>query len=165
MDRRTRDLMFSSKHLNAITPQDFYDQLDDEFEFELDLAADEDNNKCKFYYDEATNALEQDWAGHCWCNPPYGRGIGAWVDKAAEEDAEGEALIVMLLPARTDTKWFKTVAKTVDEIRFVEGRLRFEGNDASAPFPSMVAIWYGNYYKIGRVLEGKYKWNLIWRRI
>jgi len=162
VDKRTTEMMFSSEDLNAVTPQDFFEQLNEEFDFETDLAADEKNTKCKYYYDAEANALEQDWTGRCWCNPPYGRKIGQWVDKAADSP---DALVVMLLPARTDTRWFSTIADTADEIRFVQGRLKFEGNDASAPFPSMIVIWYGrNFYKIGNYPEGPYNWNLIWRR-
>lgn len=171
MDKKTCDVMFSSGDLNAITPDDFFAQLDREFEFQLDLAADESNTKCAYFYDEETNALKQDWTGRCFCNPPYGRKIGRWIDKAADEaekkligDKGEHPLVVMLLPARTDTRWFQTITDTADEIRFVKGRLRFVGNRASAPFPSMVAIWYGSYHKIGSYPEGPYEWNLIWRR-
>ena len=156
--------MFSSEDMNAVTPQDFFDQLNGEFAFELDLAADEKNTKCDYYYDERVNSLEQDWTGHCWCNPPYGRSIGQWVDKAARESKAHGSLIVMLLPARTDTKWFTRIADTADEIRFVKGRLKFEGQIASAPFPSMIAIWYGRYLGWIGGEEGPYQWNLIWRR-
>lgn len=164
MDKRTQKMMFSSEDLNAITPQDFYEQLNEEFGFQTDLAADKKNTKCQYYYDEDANALEQDWAGICWCNPPYGRNLLRWVAKAAVEAEETGGLVVMLLPARTDTRWFRVVADTADEIRFIQGRLKFEGNDTSAPFPSMLAIWYGKYHKVGKYVEGPYNYNLIWRR-
>lgn len=162
--------MFSSEDMNAVTPQDFFDQLNTEFQFTLDAAASVANAKCKVYYDEEANALTKHWRGRVWCNPPYGRTIGNWIDKAVEETARPspECCVVMLLPARTDTKWFKTISETADEIRFVKGRLKFSGKDA-APFPSMIAIWYGNLTiqtadAIRRSsLYGPYEWNLVWR--
>lgn len=71
----------------------------------------------------------------------YGREIGPWVEKARRE-AERGALVVGLLPARTDTAWFhEHVYRAATEIRFLKGRLKFEGAAASAPFPSMIAVW------------------------
>lgn len=71
----------------------------------------------------------------------YGREIGPWVEKARRE-AERGALVVGLLPARTDTVWFhEYVYRAATEIRFLKGRLKFEGAAASAPFPSMIAVW------------------------
>lgn len=72
-----------------------------------------------------------------WCNPPYGRQIGEWVKKAAESGAP----VVMLLPARTDTRWFHDYIYGKAELRFVRGRLKFGDSRNSAPFPSMIAIF------------------------
>jgi phage N-6-adenine-methyltransferase len=171
MDKRTRKLMHSSKDMDAVTPQDFYEQMNREFNFELDLAADESNTKCKYYYDEEANSLKQPWEGRCWCNPPYGRGVIAWVNKAAYEAGcvrvkSPGPLVVMLLVPRTDTEWFRIAAQTADEIRFIKGRLQFEGQPNKAPFPSCVVIWYGSHnvapYK--KRDDDKYTYNLIWRR-
>ena len=87
------------------TPQDFFDQLDKEFDFDLDTCALEGNAKCTNYYTPEQDGLSLPWTGTVWCNPPYGRQIGKWVEKAARSAAEG-ATVVMLLPARTDTRWF-----------------------------------------------------------
>lgn len=73
----------------------------------------------------------------CWCNPPYGRQIGAWVKNAAEVDST----VVMLLPARTDTAWFHDYIYGKAEIRFIRGRLKVGGSKNSAPFPSMVVVF------------------------
>ena len=173
MDKRTRKLMHSSKNMEEGTPQDFYEQLHREFDFEIDLAADKKNTKCKYYYDEEANALEQLWEGRCWCNPPYGRGVIAWVRKAADEatttrhhSKPNRPLIVMLLVPRTDTQWFQLAAETADEIRFIKGRLQFEGQPNKAPFPSCVVIWYGSHRVAPHKYtnEDKYTYNLIWRR-
>lgn len=72
-----------------------------------------------------------------YCNPPYGREIGKWVKKAAESDTT----VVMLLPARTDTKWFHEYIYGKAEVRFIKGRLKFGDSKNSAPFPSMVVIY------------------------
>ena len=73
-------------------------------------------------------------------NPPYGRAIGKWVEKAYREACRG-ALVVGLLPARTDTKWFHDFIYHKAQIRFLRGRLKFSGAIYSAPFPSMIVIW------------------------
>lgn len=80
--------------------------------------------------------------GTVWCNPPYGREIGKWVEKAYKESLEG-VTVVMLLPARTDTKWFHDYIYGKAEIRFVRGRLKFGDSKNSAPFPSMVVVYRG----------------------
>lgn len=76
-----------------------------------------------------------------FCNPPYGREIGKWVEKAYQENQEHGSLVVMLLPARTDTRWFHDFIYRKAEIRFVRGRLKFGDSKNSAPFPSMVVIF------------------------
>lgn len=75
-------------------------------------------------------------------NPPYGREIGKWVKKAYEESTKG-CTVVALLPSRTDTRYFHDYCyqKPNIEIRFIRGRLRFVGDSASAPFPSMIIIF------------------------
>ena len=136
------DVMFSSKTDLWETPQEFFDKLDAEFHFNLDVCATPENTKCAAYYTPEMDGLSQPWYGRCWCNPPYGRGVGAWVDKAVRSALEG-ATVVMLLPARTDTKWFHQWIYRRAEIRFLPGRLKFGGAKNSAPFPSMVCIWGG----------------------
>ncbi len=166
MDKRTRVLMHSSKNMDEVTPQNFFEQIDREFKFTVDLAADAKNTKCKRYYDEASDALAQDWKSRGWCNPPYGRAVPKWVKKAADEDFRNGGLTVMLLVPRTDTQWFKNAAATADEIRFIEGRLTFEGQEHPAPFPSCLVIWYGKYRVAPYVPheDDQYTYNLIWRR-
>lgn len=136
------DAMFSSKTDLWETPQDFFDQLNAEFHFDLDVCALPENAKCKWYYTPELDGLSQPWDGTCWCNPPYGRGIGAWVRKARSASAAGHT-VVMLLPARTDTRWFHDYIYGPDraEIRFIRGRLKFGGSRNSAPFPSTVVVF------------------------
>lgn len=138
--------MFSSKKDDWTTPPDFFKQLDNEFHFTLDAASSEENHLCKNYFTIETDGLSQDWGGHrVFCNPPYGRQIGKWVQKAWEEAKKPNTTIVMLLPARTDTKWFHNYIYHQAKIRFIKGRLKFGGSQNSAPFPSMVVIW--DYYR------------------
>ena len=144
------DIMFSSATDQWATPQDFFDKLNEEFHFTLDVAADESNHKCEKYYDIITDGLAQPWTHThthtsqevVWCNPPYGREIGKWVEKAYNESLTG-VTVVMLLPARTDTKWFHDYIYGKAEIRFVRGRLKFGDSKNSAPFPSMVVVFRG----------------------
>lgn len=133
-------VMFSSTTDIWGTPQKFFDLLDSEFKFDVDVCALPENAKCRNYYTPEMDGLRQKWEGVCWCNPPYGRKIGDWIKKASES-AEAGATVVMLLPARTDTKWFHEYVYGRTEIRFVRGRLKFGGSQNAAPFPSMVAIF------------------------
>ena len=120
------------------TPQWFFDELDKEFNFNLDPCADSTNHRCDKYFTKEQNGLEMDWGEDTvYCNPPYGREIGKWVKKAAESDTT----VVMLLPARTDTKWFHEYIYGKAEVRFIKGRLKFGDSKNSAPFPSMVVIY------------------------
>ena len=137
------DVMFSSATDNWSTPQDFFDKLNDEFHFTLDVCADENNHKCEHYYTKEIDGLSRPWVGTIWCNPPYGRKIGEWVRRAHFSSHIGSATVVMLLPARTDTRWFHDYIynKSNTEIRFIKGRLKFGGCKNSAPFPSMVVIF------------------------
>lgn len=140
------DVMFSSKTDLWATPQDFFDEMDKEFSFTLDVCALPENAKCKLYYTPEVDGLTQPWIGRVWCNPPYGREIGKWVRNAYLASTSGSAeVVVMLLPARTDTKWFHEYIYQKAEIRFVKGRLKFGGCPNSAPFPSMVCVFRGAF--------------------
>lgn len=138
--------LLSSKNMCWCTPQDFFDKLNEEFRFVLDPAATEKTAKCPLYYTPETDGLSQSWnrGGVVFCNPPYGSEIGKWVKKAYDEAQKGQT-IVLLLPARTDTKYFHDYIYGKAEIRFLRGRLRFTDEDgrasAPAPFPSMIVIY------------------------
>ena len=136
------ELMFSRKTDLWETPQDLFDRLNVEFGFTLDVCALPENAKCHRFYTPEQDGLSQPWEGVCWCNPPYGRGVGLSV-KRALETSYNRSTVVMLLPARTDTKWFhEYIYNRVNvDIRFLKGRLRFSGNKTGAPFPSMIVIF------------------------
>lgn len=76
-----------------------------------------------------------------FCNPPYGREVGVWVKKCYEESRKNDTLVVMLIPSRTDTKYFHEYIYHKAELRFVRGRLKFGNGKGCAPFPSMVVIF------------------------
>lgn len=121
------------------TPQGFYDKLNDEFHFTLDPCATHDNHKCPRYYTTEEDGLSQDWSDEIvFMNPPYGREIGKWVKKASEQQG---GVVVCLLPARTDTRYFHEYIYGKSEIRFIRGRLKFGDSKNSAPFPSMVVVF------------------------
>ena len=142
MDDLNTKVLYSSKEEKWATPQDFFDKLNDEFHFTLDAAASPDNAKCPVYFTEEQDGLAQSWGGHTvWCNPPYCRKTGAWVKKAYEEHRCTGCTIVMLLPSRTDVRWFHDYILGKAEIRFIKGRLKFGGSKNSAPFPSIVVIY------------------------
>lgn len=143
--RMNTDVMWSSKSCNWATPQDFFDKLNEEFHFTLDPCADEHNHKCDKYYTIEQDGLKQDWSGETvFCNPPYGRTVSKWVQKCFQEVYAGKCrCAVMLIPARTDTRWFHDWVYNKAEVRFIKGRLRFGGQDQDAPFPSMVVVFRG----------------------
>jgi site-specific DNA-methyltransferase (adenine-specific) len=128
--------MFSSATPEWETPQALFDALDKEFHFTLDVCATAGNAKCLVFFSKEDNGLSQDWGNNNWMNPPYGREIGYWVEKASKNRTT-----VALLPARTDTKWFHDYIYGKEEIRFLKGRLKFGGSKNSAPFPSMIVIF------------------------
>ena len=147
--------MFSSKSDEWETPQDLFNSLNDEFHFTLDPCSTHENHKCDKYYTQEDDGLSKDWAGETvFCNPPYGRSIGKWVEKCYKESLKGST-VVMLIPSRTDTKWFHKYIYNKAEIRFLKGRLKFinralpswneQGNYklSPAPFPSMVVVFKG----------------------
>mgnify|MGYP001596766934 CR=1 FL=1 len=132
------------------TPSELFNLLNDEFNLQLDVCASEHNAKTKKYFDKETDGLKQNWgAKHCWMNPPYGREIPDWMDKASAEAKKG-ALVVCLVPARTDTEWWWNNVIT-GEVRFLRGRLKFS-EQGSAPFPSAVVIRSNVHDKRPRVL-------------
>lgn len=94
-------VLFSHQSDEWETPQELFDELDQEFHFDLDVCATSENAKCKRYFTKEYDGLWAFWSGNVWCNPPYSD-IKSWVEKAYNRSG----LSVLLVPARTDTKWF-----------------------------------------------------------
>lgn len=136
-------ILFSSKEDNWETPQELFEKLNNIFHFSLDPCADKYNHKCKKFYTKEDDGLIQDWGGHTvFCNPPYGRKIYKWVKKCYEEAQKDDTIVVLLIPSRTDTKYFYEFLynKKNVELIFIKGRLKFGKNKNPAPFPSLIAI-------------------------
>lgn len=136
--------LFTSNTDEWGTPWDFFDQLDAEFGFTLDVCANEGNAKVPTFLSKLDDGLSREWAGVCWMNPPYGRQIGDWVRKAYESSLDG-ATVVCLIPARTDTAYWHDYVMKADEVRLIRGRLSFDGGHEptahNAPFPSAVVVF------------------------
>jgi phage N-6-adenine-methyltransferase len=156
--------LYSSKSSRWETPPELFEKLDQEFHFTVDTCAEQHNRKCRRFFSPRIDGLRRSWAGErAWCNPPYGRGVSQWLAKAVAEREQG-ATVVLLLPARTDTRWWQRfVMPHADEVRFVEGRVPFVRPPAQArpstkstkrkrtsrkratiaPFPSVLVIFRG----------------------
>lgn len=140
MDTTFTTLHFSSLTPEWVTPDGLFNQLDSEFHFTLDVCATIENTKCDQCFTEQIDGLNQEWDGACWMNPPYGRSISKWIEKAYRESLNG-ITVVCLLPARTDTRWFHEYCAKSNDIRFIKGRLKFNGSKHNAPFPSMIVVF------------------------
>lgn len=131
---------FRSKTDLWATPTAFFDALDKEFGFDVDVCALAENAKCARYFSPKENGLNQVWEGIIWMNPPYGRAIEQWIQKAFES-AQAGATVVCLLPSRTDTRWWHGFVTQASEVRFIPGRLKFGESANSAPFGSVVVVF------------------------
>jgi phage N-6-adenine-methyltransferase len=146
-------VFFSSMSNEWQTPKNVFEYLDNKYHFKLDAAATKENSLCNNYFTIENDALNQNWFNYnsIYCNPPYGRKIGKFVKKSYEESLKG-AIVVLLIPARTDTKWwFEYCSK--GNVKFIIGRLKFINKlspsykkDLSmklspAPFPSAIVIF------------------------
>jgi site-specific DNA-methyltransferase (adenine-specific) len=145
--------MFSRASDDWGTPSDLFAELDREFGFQIDLAANATNSLCPCWYGPGSpfpDALATDWpVATCWLNPPYSL-AREFVAKAAKAAQQGSTVVV-LLPSRTDTRWWHDYVwdrqthrpRTGVETRFLKGRLKFNGAPAGAPFPSVVVVFHG----------------------
>jgi integrase/recombinase XerD len=149
--RKGESVHFRSRADQWATPPDLFDELNGEFDFTLDVCAEKSNAKCKRFFSPKEDSLAQRWEGNCWMNPPYGRGVSNWMRKARQSAEDNGATVVCLVPARTDTAWWHEevapyIGETV-EARFLKGRLKFGGQENSAPFPSVIIVFHGNPLK------------------
>jgi phage N-6-adenine-methyltransferase len=137
-------VLFSSATDEWSTPQVFFNRLNRRYNFTLDSCATPENAKCPIFFTREQDGLKQDWGTHrVFCNPPYGRTMGAWARKCFEA-SQGGALVVLLVPSRTDTRWYHDWIEDKAEVTFLRGRLRFGGATTSAPFPSMLCVYRPN---------------------
>ena len=138
--------LLSSDKMDWGTPVSFFDELNKEFKFTVDVCASGWNAKLDRFWGVDDDALVQDWSSDvCFMNPPYGRDIKHWIKKAYDESLKG-ATVVALIPSRTDTVYWHEFIQDIAEVRFIRGRLKFErpeGSGDPAPFPSAVIVWRG----------------------
>jgi site-specific DNA-methyltransferase (adenine-specific) len=115
------------------TPKDFYDKLNNEFQFTFDPCP----LRCEDF-----NGLEVDWNGVVYCNPPYSH-IEVWLEKGLNEIRKGNAeKVVYLIPLRTDSwYWHNKILAFSEEVRLVRGRLRFGNKKDLAPFGVCLIIF------------------------
>jgi phage N-6-adenine-methyltransferase len=125
-------VVFSSASNEWATPSDVYEALNDEFGFTYDPCPLWDGGL-------VSDGLLADWGAVTFCNPPYSD-IANWVMKAWQQWRKG-CTVVLLIPSRTDTRWWHDYVMKATEIRFIKGRLKFGGAATSAPFPSCVVVW------------------------
>lgn len=148
MKKNKHKVHFSSGKDTWGTPDELFNKINAKYgPFRLDAAADINNAKAKFYLTEEENALRYDWScfGKVWLNPPYSKS-NEFVEKAYRESLKG-CRVVCLIPARTDTKrWHRYVMKA-KKVYFIEGRVKFVGGKASAPFPSAIVIFEKGKHK------------------
>jgi phage N-6-adenine-methyltransferase len=151
--------LYSSESDEYETPKHLFDYLNNIFEFELDPCAAPQRErqariKTLHRFTEDDDGLNSYWGNYStFVNPPYSK-ISKWIDKALKEydDRLGDYAkmigpdykpkpIVMLVPARTDTKWFHKIAKySFTKIIFLKGRLKFHNTKHAAPFPNCLII-------------------------
>lgn len=139
---------FSSNSNEWATPQDLYNKLDSRFHFTLDPCCTKTSAKCKKFFTIKDDGLSKDWSNErVFLNPPYSRGQQEkWIEKAYLESLKG-ALVVCLIPARTEVKFFYDYCTKASEIIFIVGRIKFVRENikiACAPFPSCLVIFDGN---------------------
>lgn len=144
------ELASSSKYKEWATPVELYEALNREFSFTIDVCASPWNAKHSCYWTKEDDALKQDWTDHrCFMNPPYGRELNRWIQKAFLEAHKG-ALVVALIPARTDTTYWHDFIEGKQEVRFIKGRVKFltqKGEKGNAPFPSAIVIFRPDWNK------------------
>lgn len=142
-------VLFSSNTGEWGTPPELYEVLNKEFNFTLDPCTTIDNPLgTDWYYTKEMDGLKQNWSGNVYINPPYGSTVTEWLEKGIQQ-LTNCYVIVYLLPARTDTRWFHKYIYNdeshdwqdwVKQVRFLKGRLKFGGAKNTAPFPSMVVV-------------------------
>lgn len=144
-----KELMFSSKKEDWETPQLLFDELNDNYNFNWDLASSDANAKCVNHFTVGDDSLSQDWSvleGNLWLNPPYGRGLKHWVKKAYESSLNREGALVMLIPSRTDTSYWHDYIFDKAQIKFIRGRLKFENGGGGKP-TGAIPECFNNFWK------------------
>jgi len=135
-------VVLSSERHDWATPRPFFAELHREFRFTLDACAHAGNACLPRYFSPEDDALTQSWAGErVYMNPPFGQELPRFVLKAWREAQDAAEIVVCLLPARTDTRWWHGQVMKAAEVRFIKGRLTFGEAETPAPFPCAVVVF------------------------
>ena len=132
------------------TPEWLFNQLHEEFHFQQDACASASSAKCPAYIDKEQDCLVSEWSSmplagpfsaSVWMNPPWGRGVGKFIQRAYQQSRKHRMVVVCLLPANTDTKWWRDWVWRASEVRFITGRLHFTCNDGrTGPCPTGACV-------------------------
>lgn len=130
--------------------------------FDLDPCASASSSLAETNWTKADDGLSMPWDGRVWMNPPYSE-VSDWMEYALRQHAVGNtSLLVALVYARTDTRWYHDYARYADWLCFVKGRLTFGDGEHSAPAPSLVAVYgeppdalVSHLRTCGHVVEGE----------
>ena len=136
-----KDLALRSELSNWRTPDWLFEALNNHFNFQADVCANDTNYLCDKYFTMEKSCFDNDWDYMNFMNPPYGRQIGKFIERAYLQWTRHGRMTVALLPSRTDTKWFHNYIYNKSDYYFVRGRLRFNDQPNHAPFPSMIVLW------------------------
>lgn len=152
--------MVSSKSNEWSTPQDFFEILNKEFNFTLDVASTHENAKCKKHFTLDDDGLNKSWGGNTvFMNPPYGGHTADWIKKAYEESKFGITVVCLIVSATDRSYWHDLFFPFASEIRFIRGRLHFGESKTSAPFASAVVIFNaGRPFKKSEYYESRIKY-------
>ncbi len=135
---------FKSNSTEYETPNEIFEPLQKEFDLRLDVCATKKNHKCDLFFTKEQSALFQDWKLNFWMNPPFGRDLKKWVQKAYEESQEG-VVGVCLLPVRSNTQWWhKYIINTKSEVRFLKGEIKFNNLKRGLWLPFAIVIFRQN---------------------
>lgn len=155
MNENDRKAVFSHLTDEWETPYWLYHKLDSEYHFNLDPCATKENAKCALYFTNEVDGLTMSWRGkNVFINPPYTK-VEDWATKAHDEAwwdlssskcATERTITVLLVPSRTDTRWFHKVVKHASRLIFIKGRVKFisptnKYKPTPAPFPSMILVF------------------------
>ena len=148
-DKKFKHNTFATRFVTSrqdwTTPQYLSDKLNKEFNFNYDLAASAENTKCKKFYSKENDGLKQNWNGVCWLNPPYGDKTSKmvdWIKESYNQTQKNENLtVVMLIPARTNCKWWDNYIMKSAEVRFIIGRPKFGDSKHGLPQPLAIVVF------------------------
>jgi phage N-6-adenine-methyltransferase len=137
-----------SNSVEYSTPLEIVEPLINEFSITKDVCASQNNHKLPDYWTKEDNALNKDWHGNCWMNPPFSRDLSKWVRKAYAEAKVNGGTKVCLIPVRSNTKWWAEVCMDA-EIRFINGEVNFNNEERGLWLPMCIVI-FGEQAKAGK---------------